>query len=120
MERKLRVGERWLAAALFAALGAQLLYGLFTDGSTADELTYVGAGLRHWYGDFRVDPDHPPLAKLIGAAPLLLLRPEMTPVRPDDDQDGWAYRFFQETNRGRPLLAAARSSIVAATLALAL
>src|SRR4051794_38793602 len=120
MSRSLRAGERWLAAGLFAALAVQLLCGAIRDGSTADEPTYVGAGFRHWHGDFRVDPDHPPLAKLIGAAPLLLLRAEMTPVRPDDDQDGWGYRFFQETNRGRPLLFASRTSIVLATLGLAL
>jgi 4-amino-4-deoxy-L-arabinose transferase-like glycosyltransferase len=106
--------------ALLAALVLQLAYGLATDGATADELTYLGAGFRHWHGDFRIDPDHPPLAKLIGAAPLPFFGPTMTGTRPDDDQDGWAYRFFHDDNRDRPLLRAARVSAIVVALLLAL
>src|SRR3982750_3747404 len=83
--------ERWLVLGLFLVLLAQLGYGALSDGATADEVTYIGSGFRHLHGDFRIDPDHPPLAKMWGALPLLLLRPAMTEVLPTDDQDGWSY-----------------------------
>jgi hypothetical protein len=113
-------GERWMAAVLVLLLAAQLGYGLWSDGATADEVTYIGAGYRHLHGDFRIDPDHPPLAKMIGALPLLVLRPQMAEVRPDDDQDGWGHRFVNVTNADRPVVRAARLSAVALMLLLAL
>jgi Dolichyl-phosphate-mannose-protein mannosyltransferase len=109
-------GERWLVAALFVALSLQLGYGLWTDGATDDEVTYIGAGYRHLHGDFRIDADHPPLAKMIGALPLLVLRPTMAEVRPDDDQDGWGHRFINETNAELPVVRVARLSAVLLTL----
>lgn len=108
--------ERWLVVALFAALVLQLGYGLYSDGATADEVTYIGSGFRHLHGDFRIDPDHPPLAKMIGALPLLGLRPAMEEVRPDDDQDGWSYRFIQQRNASLSIVRVARVSALVLTL----
>jgi hypothetical protein len=113
-------GERWIVSVLFLVMALQLGYGLLTDGATADEVTYIGAGYRHLHGDFRIDPDHPPLAKMLGALPLLVLRPQMAEVRPDDDQDGWGHRFVNETNAGLPIVRVARISAALLTLLLAL
>src|SRR5262245_43605580 len=113
-------GARGAIALLLLVFLAQLAWGLWSDGSTAGELTYIGAGFRHWHSDFTIDPDHPPLAKMVGAAPLLVIGAQMAEVRPDDDQDGWGYRFAQETNRGLPILRAARVSAVLVALLLAI
>src|SRR5436190_22576630 len=61
------------ASAMFAVLAFRQAW---TDAPTYDEPTYVTAGLtsltRH---DLRINPQHPPLAKLVAALPVLALRP---------------------------------------------
>src|SRR5512134_1054066 len=62
----------------FAAVGC--LFGLFTlqlwyhtsrTSVTIDEPVHILAGHRHWQcGDFGINPEHPPLLKLLAAAPL--------------------------------------------------
>ena len=111
--------ERWLGAGLLLVLAAQLFYGLWTDGMTDDESVYIGAGYRHLHGDFEINPEQPPLAKMLGALPLLALRPARPAELPGDDQCGWAYRFFHQANRDLPLLAWARVPIVFLTIGLA-
>ena len=59
------------------------LFGLFVvcgvvslrfDSATFDETAHLGAGVAYLEtGDFRLNPEHPPLAKLIAAAPLKAL-----------------------------------------------
>src|SRR5258705_6634787 len=50
-------------------------HAAWLDGPTYDEPTYVASGLtalsRH---DLRINPQHPPLAKVVAAVPLLPLR----------------------------------------------
>src|SRR5580704_4713105 len=42
-----------------------------TNSFTFDELTHIQAGYRYWQcGEFANNPEHPPLAKLIAAAPI--------------------------------------------------
>ena len=63
----------WLVPAMLCAL----LFGeLFFSGSrlsqTCDESTHLYAGYRYWKcGDFGYGSEHPPLAKLVAALPLL-------------------------------------------------
>src|SRR5215208_5977944 len=99
---------------------AQLAYGWRTDGMTGDEGVYIGAGYRHLHGDFRLNPEQPPLAKLVGALPLLGMGLRVPVVLPTDDQDGWSHRFVHEANRGASLLARARLPVIVLSLALAL
>jgi len=107
-------------AALLALMLAQLLYGWRTDGMTGDEVVYIGAGYRHLHGDFSLNPEQPPLAKLLGALPLLGMPLQVPEVRPTDDQDGWSHRFVHEANRGVPLLVRARVPAILMCLGLAL
>ena len=119
------VAHARLAPAL--AVGAFLVLALTSAAShsgTFDEGVYVSAGYAGWrFGDFRVNTTHPPLAKLLAAAPLLLLD-----VRADP-QDGafleahsWklARRFVYEWNEPRRLLFWARAAValLAASLVL--
>jgi len=58
-------------------LGAFALCGFLSvrgDSATFDETAHLGAGVSYIErGDFRLNPEHPPLAKMIAAAPLVLL-----------------------------------------------
>ena len=63
----------WLIpAALCAVILGQLLLSVRQLSQTADEATHLYSGYRSLKcGDFTVSPEHPPLAKIIAAAPLL-------------------------------------------------
>lgn len=71
---KLRTGKyvfAILSAALFAAFAFQLVYHAVRISPTIDEPPHILAGHRHWQcGDFGINPEHPPLAKLLATAPL--------------------------------------------------
>ena len=115
-----RLQERALAAALLAAMALQLAIAIGTDGMTVDEMPYIGCGYRHlFYSDFRMNPEQPPLAKMLAALPLALLRPAEPEPPVGDDQIGWPDRFLHDLNRDRPMLRFARVPIALAALLLA-
>ena len=61
-----------LVTSLFLVFAFQLVYFAFTTSATVDEPAHLLAGYRHWQcGDFGINPEHPPLLKLIAAAPLM-------------------------------------------------
>ena len=109
-----------MAALLLGAMAVQLGGAVFADGMTVDEMVYIGCGYRHLaHSDFRMNPEQPPVAKLLAALPLLALKPAEPPPPMGDDQIGWPDRFLHEVNRDRPLLRWARWPFVAASLLLA-
>jgi hypothetical protein len=60
-----------IAAFLFAALSFQLVYHAARTSATVDEPFHILAGHRHWQcGDFGINPEHPPLLKLLASSPL--------------------------------------------------
>jgi hypothetical protein len=60
-----------LASGLFMAFAFQLWYHAVRTSATVDEGAHILAGHKHWQcGDFGINPEHPPLLKLIVAAPL--------------------------------------------------
>lgn len=70
-ERSLRAWTWALAAALLAVLAALLADHARRTSVTIDEPVHLYAGVRYWQcGDFAVNPEHPPLAKWLAAAPL--------------------------------------------------
>lgn len=61
-------------AILFAALALQLRTHITTASPTIDEPTHILAGYRHLRcGDFGINPEHPPLAKIVAALPLMTM-----------------------------------------------
>jgi hypothetical protein len=63
------------AVALQAGLAVHAMRG---NSGTFDEGAHLPAGYTHLLlGDHRLNPEQPPLAKLLAAAPLLLVRPVM-------------------------------------------
>jgi len=84
-----------LAALLFLALALQAVLAMRLLSATYDETTHLHAGysylVRH---DFRLNPQHPPLVKLLCAAPLLVLRPDVDwsdPSWTGSPPDEWAF-----------------------------
>ncbi len=58
------------------------------ETQTVDEGVHLAAGYSYWQtGDFRLNPEHPPLVKLMASVPLLFL-----PIHLPDPSDGWLAR----------------------------
>ena len=54
------------------------------ESITVDEPEELGAGYSYWMtGDFRMNPEHPPLAKMVAALPLLWF--DLIPLRDPAD-----------------------------------
>jgi 4-amino-4-deoxy-L-arabinose transferase-like glycosyltransferase len=67
------------AAAFFLILSFLSMRG---DSLVNDEIAHLPAGWSYWRtGDFRLNPEHPPLSKLLAALPLLA----MSPRWPEED-----------------------------------
>lgn len=68
----------WLLAAMLAVHALLLGWGAFLHSPTYDEAAHLPAGIRHWtHGDFELFRVNPPLARMVAALPVLLLRPEV-------------------------------------------
>lgn len=69
-----RIPHRAAVPALLALFGVCGFVSMSGDSATFDETAHLAAGVTYLEtGDFRLNPEHPPLAKLIAAAPLVLL-----------------------------------------------
>lgn len=65
---------RYLALAAGGGLIWLAIQPVITQSATFDEFHHLSAGWSYWQtGDFRLNPEHPPLVKLAAALPLLLL-----------------------------------------------
>lgn len=91
------------------------------ESQTYDEAAHIVAGYSYWRtGDFRLNPEHPPLSKLISTLTLLPL-----PLRFEPSPEEWANadefaigrRFvYANTVAADTILLAARSMTIATTL----
>lgn len=74
--------------ALLIILGLQLLLSVRQESQTWDEANHIYAGYKSWTNaDFGLNPEHPPLVKLLATAPLLSASPKTPEL---------AGRFFKE------------------------
>src|SRR4051794_24299926 len=91
--------ENWLVLALLGMYAALAVGGAAHNGSTFDEVAHLVAGYSYWAtGDYRLNPEHPPLAKLLAAAPLRLRRDVAFSTR------GEAWATANEWTLGRQFL----------------
>lgn len=106
---------------LLLTMVAELALSVRRQSQTYDEAVYIFAGYRYWKNfDFGINPDHPPLVKLVAAIPLLRL-PLRTPAISND------YFRVVEFESGREFLYANdasallwRARLAAAVFAMAL
>lgn len=70
--RSLRAYEIAVPCCLLIVLGLQLFFSVRRESQTWDEANHIFIGYRTWTdGDYGLNPEHPPLVKLLATAPLL-------------------------------------------------
>jgi len=73
---------------LLIVLSLQLFLSVRRESQTWDEGNHIFTGYRSWtHGDYGLNPEHPPLVKLLATAPLLPLQPKSPALEE---------RFFKE------------------------
>ena len=91
--RHFRRGALGCAALLLALFAFLTLWEMTGDSLTSDERMHLPAGYAYWRtGSFRLNPEHPPLVKLLCAAPLLVLDPRLPPTDPPPGVSEHAYQ----------------------------
>jgi len=106
-------------------MALQMLAAAPSASAVVDEPAHLTSGvLALAQGDLTVNREHPPLAKILAALPVMLLHPVLPPVRAEDPprasedfEFSYSRRFLYETNDADRLLAAARKPIMALSLA---
>jgi 4-amino-4-deoxy-L-arabinose transferase-like glycosyltransferase len=103
--------------ALLALTAVLAVTSLVGDSITFDETSHLTAGMSYLKtGDFRMAPDHPPLAKIWCALPLLLMHPYWPAADNAYWQEGEIFplgrQWLFELNDGQRLLVAARCMMV--------
>jgi hypothetical protein len=97
------------AAALLAAMFLQAVVSMRLLSATFDETTHLPSGYTYLAtGDFRLNPQHPPLVKLLSAIPLVALGPRLDledPAWSQDPYDEWGFghRFLYGNDADRLL-----------------
>src|SRR5437016_10681219 len=71
--------------ALLIVMAVAQICSIRLEAQTFDEAMHLAAGLSYWRtGDYRMNPEHPALGKLLNAAPLLFM-----PVRLPLEHPAW-------------------------------
>jgi hypothetical protein len=95
------------ATCLIFAFCLQAMLSLPHLSATSDEPVHLAAGYSYWKTrDFRMNPEHPPLAKLIAALPLLVLDPPLntsSEVWQTANEYEFGYDFLYRNNADRLL-----------------
>jgi hypothetical protein len=75
----------WIGVGVVCLFGLQALLALPYLSATSDEPIHLVGGYSYWQTrDFRINPEHPPLAKLLASLPLLAIKPTL-----DTSSDDW-------------------------------
>jgi hypothetical protein len=116
----------WPAVCLLlAVMGAIQVFSALEENQTLDEGTHLVSGYSYFVKhDFRLTPEHPPLAEMLCAVPLLFLHPDFPENREFWERaDGFSlgYQFlYQNRIPAHVLLMAGRSVTILLTLLLGL
>src|SRR3954469_17299784 len=110
-------------ACLLVILGLQLVLSVRRESQTWDEGDHIYAGYMSWkHADFGLNPEHPPLVKMVAAIPLLNMKLQM-PALQDRNFKHEAFlggKDFLFKNDADTMLFRARMSAAVFTLLLAL
>jgi hypothetical protein len=93
------------AATVFVGLS---LWEMHDESVTTDELVHLSAGYTYLAKrDYRLNPEHPALAKMLAAVPLLFLRPRMPTEQQFWDQGlewQFGYKFLYQSGNDPDLI----------------
>jgi 4-amino-4-deoxy-L-arabinose transferase-like glycosyltransferase len=77
---RINVPRKWFLSAiavLFVVFALELYLSVRLESQTFDEPAHMYAGYSYWLrSDFGINPEHPPLVKLVATLPLLLDKPK--------------------------------------------
>lgn len=120
-----RRGALVCVVALLAIFVAQLAVTIVRDSSTWDESDHIYAGYESWTrADFGLNPEHPPLVKLVATAPMLAMR--LNVPNPQDTFfmtaafQGGKTLLYDSGNDAEAILASVRASAAIFAVLLAL
>lgn len=113
----------WIAALLLVCAAGLAWSAAATDSVTVDEPAHVTAGYASLVtGDYRLSPDHPPLARWLLALPLLAQPVRWQAVETEAWRTGDIFTlgndFFERWNDGQSLIRASRGVAIALLLGL--
>lgn len=94
--------SRIIVMLLLLAVACQCILSMSQKSATSDEVPHLAAGYAYLTrGDYRLNPEHPPLIKLIAAIPLLALDLDFNEEHPSwKAADQWAFgEEFINNNR---------------------
>ena len=102
----------YIAIAILATMFGLSFFTMKNDSAIMDEVAHIPAGYSYLkYGDYRLNPEHPPLLKDISAAPLLLMNlkfPDDIPAWTDEVNGqwevGWNFLYHYGNNADQILL----------------
>jgi 4-amino-4-deoxy-L-arabinose transferase-like glycosyltransferase len=81
---RIAVPRKWFLpaiAALFVVFALELYLSVRLESQTFDEPAHMYAGYSYWLrSDFGINPEHPPLVKLVATLPLLVSKPKYPDV----------------------------------------
>jgi 4-amino-4-deoxy-L-arabinose transferase-like glycosyltransferase len=103
---KLHASELTCAAVLLL-MAINFFAVISRKGLTNDEKYHIPAGYYHLvFGDFQLNPEHPPLVKMLSAVPLLFVKPEapspsVSPTENPILQGHDAFQAFWDANPSR-------------------
>jgi Dolichyl-phosphate-mannose-protein mannosyltransferase len=96
LELKMSLPKRWIwitVAVLLVLQAAQVAYIVHRESLTWDEDDHIFAGYEMWKaGDYGLNPEHPPLVKLLATLPILGEKMWVPTVRQDRDFKIEAYQ----------------------------
>lgn len=108
------------AAGLIGIFCIQALFAVNRLSATSDEPIHISAGYSYWKTrDFRMNPEHPPLAKLVAAIPVLALHPRFDQSEPNwkaGIEDAFGFTFFYGNDADRVLFWSRAAMILLAAL----
>jgi hypothetical protein len=106
-------------AALLLVLVLELGFFIQRETQTWDEACHIFAGYSYWTrGDFGMNPEHPPLVKLLATAPLLSLPLKVPPHEKvfSKEEDFTAATRFVYANDAEQILRRTRMAVALLTL----
>ncbi|WP_326552907.1 phospholipid carrier-dependent glycosyltransferase [Micromonospora sp. NBC_01813] len=117
----LRRNQRWWYPLVVVVLLAQMAFAMVTtavaQAPTIDEPVYVGAAALYWQGGgLQVNPEHPPLGKLIIGAGLAFAEPRIDPQFQGNQTDLGRHVLYEAGNDADLLLLLARLPMILLTL----
>lgn len=117
----------WFAVAvavIVVVMAVLQISSVRQESQTVDEGVHLAAGYSYWKtGDFRLNPEHPPLVKLLASVPLLFLPLQLPTDHPSwERRDQWAFArefLYRNTVPADTLLFLGRLPVIILSLALA-